>query len=82
VDDPAPIGFIAEWIDRLMTFDAQWQSVLQSGYYVAAGVVLATLFLIPPRFRRVPPPAKPLHAPEPAPDSSTITEAATAIPPP
>jgi Protein of Unknown function (DUF2784) len=63
VGPEAADGFIASCIDSMMTFNG-WAPVLQMGYYVFAGIVLATLFLVPPRLRRpVPPESAPAAQP-------------------
>ena len=66
-------GFISDWIDTFMACDGH-QETLTWCYYGFAALVLATLVLVPPRFRRTPPPA--MVAPpesEPATASSDTT---------
>ena len=46
-------SFTARLLRRVMFFDASWGPFLSACYYTFAGIVLATVFLVPPRFRRV-----------------------------
>lgn len=45
-------SFVGRLVGSLMFFDEKWGDVLTYSYYVVAGIVLATLFLVPPRFRK------------------------------
>jgi hypothetical protein len=70
-------GFIARNLDAIM-FSGRDFSFLVWIYYGFGAVVVLTLFLAPPRFRKPHVPANPAQTPEPA----TISEPATAILPP
>ncbi len=62
-------GFISRQVRKVMFFDPSKHGVvLERSYYGFAGLTLATVFLIPPRFRRQPiqPPADAAPASTPA----------------
>jgi Protein of Unknown function (DUF2784) len=46
------LGFIARILRDTLMFDNSWDDFLNNSYYVVAGIVVATLFLVPPRFRK------------------------------
>lgn len=46
------VSFVGRLLRSIMFFDNEWQPVVNAGYYIFAGIVLATAFLIPPRFRK------------------------------
>jgi hypothetical protein len=45
------MSFVARHVRGIMIFDWSWGPILKIGYYTFAGVVVATLFLVPPRLR-------------------------------
>ena len=56
-------GFIGGLMRRVMFFDSSWWRFLNTCYIIAGLIVLATLFLVPPRFRRPAVPSTPAHVP-------------------
>ena len=50
--DIEDMSFIARMVRGVLVFDWSWGPILKAGYYTFAGVVVATLFLVPPRLRR------------------------------
>ena len=64
-------GFVARLVHQIMFFDPKWGDVLTYSYYAVAGIVLATAFLVPPRFRKRPAGAAPIpSAPAPMAEGS------------
>jgi Protein of Unknown function (DUF2784) len=57
--DVEDIGFIARLLRDTLMFDNSWDAFLNNCYYLVAGIVLATIFLVPPRFRKTPKPPTP-----------------------
>lgn len=47
------ISFIGRMLRNTMFVDVSWAAELNWAYYLAAGVVLATLVLVPPRLRSI-----------------------------
>ncbi len=46
-------GFISQQVRKVLFYDpAKHGMILEASYYAFAGLTLATIFLIPPRFRR------------------------------
>ena len=60
---------------RNIQFAAQnhWEDYIDTVFYIAGGVIIATVFLVPPRLRRSPPPLAVTHDAEPATTSSSVT---------
>ena len=48
------MSFVGRLLRSVMFFDNSWESVLHMCYYGIAAVVVATVILVPPRFRRQP----------------------------
>src|ERR1051325_228366 len=48
------LGFIAEWLHYFFLFDPSWQTFLNTCFYIAGAIIVATIFLVPPRFRKAP----------------------------
>lgn len=46
------ISFIGRLLRNTLFVDVSWAAEVRWGYYIAAGIVAATLLLVPPRFRR------------------------------
>jgi hypothetical protein len=46
------MSFIGRIVRDAFFFDSSWDNVITNSYYGFAGLVLATLVLVPPRFRR------------------------------
>jgi hypothetical protein len=50
------LGFIAEWLHYFFLFPPSWQGFLNTCFLLAGAVILATVILVPPRFRETPAP--------------------------
>ena len=50
--DIEKLDFIAGLLRRTLMFDNTWDDFMNNSYYVVAGIVVATIFLVPPRFRK------------------------------
>jgi hypothetical protein len=58
--DVEKLDFIAGLLRNLLMFDNTWDDFLNYSYYVVAGIVVATIFLVPPCFRKqLPTPSEP-----------------------
>jgi hypothetical protein len=74
-------SFIAQLLRKIMFPEADFVPYLKPAYYVFAIMVLLTVLLVPPRFRKV---AAPVPSPQPTPEEPTErgeVTARTPIPP-